>query len=471
MSNDGRPSRAPRAATAEHVRLAEAERGTKWRRWGTYLSERQWGTVREDYSANGDAWNYFPHEHARSRAYRWGEDGMLGLSDSRGIFNVAVALWNGKDPYLKERLFGLSGPEGNHGETVGELYWYLDATPTCSYARALYKYPQGEFPYEKLRQMAKERGRQEPSPRVIETGAFDEDRYFDVEIEYAKATWEDVLVSVRVTNRGPERATIDVLPTFWYRNTWGWDGASPKGKKDRPELRAAYGDGPHAPQIEAQDAYHGTTRIWVDGAKELLFTDNETNTSLLYGTPNKSSYVKDAFHAYVVKGQRSAVSPARAGTKAAARWTLELAPGETKVVRARLSVRERSPGEQPFADFDDVFAARRREADEFYAAITPRTSPARRATCTVRRSRASSGRSSTTATTSSAGSPETRADRPLRPSAGAAGTASGGTSSTARCSPCPTSGSTPGTPRGISRSTASRCRSSIRRSRRSSSCS
>jgi hypothetical protein len=368
MSIDGMPSRPPRVVTAEHRRLEEAQRGTKWRRWGTYLSERQWGTVREDYSANGDAWNYLPHDHARARAYRWGEDGMLGLSDSRGVFNFAVALWNGKDPFLKERLFGLTGPEGNHGETVAELYWYLDATPTCSYARALYKYPHAEFPYERLRQLAREAGKQAPSPRVLDTGVFDGDRYFDVEIEYAKASPEDVLVRVTVTNRGPEPAKIDVLPTFWYRNTWSWN-TSGKPKRERPELRAAYGEGPLAPQIQATDSYHGTTRIWVDGAKELLFTDNETNTSALYGTPNKSSYVKDAFHAYVVKGQRSAVSPARAGTKAAARWTLELAPGETKVVRTRFSTAEAAA--LPFADFDELFATRRREAEEFYGAITP----------------------------------------------------------------------------------------------------
>lgn len=225
MSIERASSAAPSdASSAEHERLEEARAGTKWRRWGTYLAERQWGTVREDYSANGDAWGYFTHEHARARAYRWGEDGLLGLCDSRGVFNVSVALWNGKDPYLKERLFGLSGPEGNHGETVGELYWYLDATPTHSYARALYKYPQAEFPYARLRQMARDAGKQAPSPRIQDTGVFDEDRFFDVELEYAKASPDDVLVRITVTNRGPDAATIDVLPQFWYRNTWAWDG-------------------------------------------------------------------------------------------------------------------------------------------------------------------------------------------------------------------------------------------------------
>jgi hypothetical protein len=360
--------------TAEQRRLEEARRGLKWRRWGTFLSERQWGTVREDYSTNGDAWNYFSHEDARARAYRWGDDGLLGMSDSRGVFNVAVALWNGKDPYLKERLFGLSGPEGNHGETVGELYWYLDQTPTGSYAHALYKYPQREFPYERMRQLARERTRQQPSPRITDTGAFDDDRYFDVDVEYAKASPEDILVRIKVTNRGPDEATIDVLPQFWYRNTWAWEPA--KGKNpNKPELRAVYAPDANAPQIEAVDPYHGKLRIWVDGAKELLFTDNETNTQALYGTPNKVSYVKDAFHNYVVKGQRAAISPARAGTKAAARWTLTLAPGESKAVRARFSTRDPSSTTDvtfvPFADFDDVLADRKREADEFYTKLQP----------------------------------------------------------------------------------------------------
>jgi hypothetical protein len=366
-----RPSRPPasqRPVTAEQRRLDDARGNTKWRRWGTYLSERQWGTVREDYSSNGDAWNHFPHDHARFRAYRWGEDGLLGYCDNRGIFNFAVALWNGADPYLKERLFGLSGPEGNHGETIGELYWYLDATPTCSYARALYKYPQRSFPYEDLRRIARERGKSQPSPRILDTGIFDEDRYFDVEIEYAKATPQDILVLVRVTNRGPETATCDVLPTFWFRNTWSWASGAKK-----PELRAVYSDADDGhPHIEGSEAFHGKIRIWVDGAKELLFTDNETNTQALYNVPNKTSYVKDAFHSYVVDGKRAAVSPARAGTKAAARFSLTLAPGESRVVRARFAIGDEAPtGKTAFVDFDDVFAQRKRECDEMYGAITP----------------------------------------------------------------------------------------------------
>jgi Glycosyl hydrolase family 63 C-terminal domain len=359
-------------STAEHRRLDEARSGVKWRRWGTYLAERQWGTVREDYSANGDAWNYFPHEHARVRAYRWGEDGLLGLSDSRGILNFGVALWNGKDPYLKERLFGLSGPEGNHGESVGELYWYVDGTPTHSYSRALYKYPQNEFPYERLREMARNAGKNAPSPRLQDTGIFDEDRYFDVELEYAKAGPDDILVRITVTNRGPDPASIDVLPTFWYRNTWAWDGPKPRNP-NKPELRAVYSPEDGSSYVEGTDPYHGKVKIWFDGAKELLFTDNETNTAVLYNTPNKTSYVKDAFHQYVVKRQRAAVSPARAGTKTAGHWTEEIPAGESRIFRARFSTAPAPAGAAfaPFADFDVVCALRRREADAFYAAVAP----------------------------------------------------------------------------------------------------
>jgi hypothetical protein len=361
MSIDGLP-------TAERQRLIEARGTTKWRRWGTYLSERQWGTVREDYSADGDAWRYFTHEMARSRAYRWGEDGLLGFCDNRGIFHFALALWNQRDPFLKERLFGLTGPEGNHGETVGELYWYLDATPTHSYARALYKYPQRAFPYEKLRELGRLRSREEPSPRILDTDAFDEDRYFDVSVEYAKASPEDILVRITVENCGPEAATIDVLPTFWFRNTWAWSGlVSPATK---PELRAVYGEG--RPQIEGTEPFHGRVQIWLDGTTELLFTENDTNTQVLYGQPNKTSYVKDAFHAFVCKAQRAAVNPARAGTKAAGRYTLSLGPGESRVVRVRMRIGSAAQGSiDAFVDFDDIFTKRHREADAFYASITP----------------------------------------------------------------------------------------------------
>jgi hypothetical protein len=370
FAQDPRPVPGGRFDTAEHRRLEEIRTGKKWRRWGTYLAERQWGTVREDYSSNGDAWNYFPHDHARARAYRWGEDGLLGLSDSRGVFNFSVGLWNGQDPFLKERLFGLSGPEGNHGESVGELYWYIDATPTHSYARALYKYPQGEFPYERLRQMARSSGRDVPSPRIQDTGIFDGDRYFDVELEYAKAGADDILIRIKVTNRGPDAAPIDVLPQFWYRNTWAWDGQKTRNP-NKPELRAVYSPEDGSSHIEGTDPYHRKLCIWVEQSRELLFTDNETNTAVLFDSPNKTSYVKDAFHAHVVKGQRAAVSPARAGTKAAGRWTADIPAGESRVFRARFTTREVTGKYDPFADFDDVFAMRRREADEFYATISP----------------------------------------------------------------------------------------------------
>lgn len=376
LVGDGPPSldgsRTPvRGDTAEHKRLDEARAGIKWRRWGTYLAERQWGTVREDYSVDGNAWAYFTHEHARMRAYRWGEDGLLGLCDSRGVLNFSIALWNGQDPYLKERLFGLSGPEGNHGETVGELYWYLDATPTHSYARALYKYPQRAFPYDELRRIGREAGRGLPSPRIQDTGVFDDDRYFDVGIEYAKAGPDDVLIRITVTNRGPDPAALEALPTFWYRNTWAWDGQA-KRKDGKPELRAVYSPDNGSSHIEGTDSYHARVRIWVDDSKELLFTDNETNTQAMYGSPNKISYVKDAFHQYIVKGQRAAVSPARAGTKAAGRWTMQLAPGETRVFRARMSTSEAHAahaGRSPFDDFDAIFAQRKIECDAFYDAL------------------------------------------------------------------------------------------------------
>lgn len=370
-----RPSTAPSVVTAEHRRLEEARDGVKWRRWGNFLSERQWGTVREDYSADGDAWGYFPHEHARSRAYRWGEDGLLGFCDNRGLFHFAIALWNGQDPYLKERIFGLTGPEGNHGEMAGELYWYLDATPTGSYSRALYKYPQRAFPYEALRELARTRTREDPSPRIGDTGVFAEDRYFDVEVEYAKVTPEDVLVRVTATNRGPERAPLEILPQFWFRNTWSWGTPPGQPPAVKPELRAVYDRGEHGPHIEGTEPFHGTLQIWLDGAKDLLFCDNETNTHVLYDVPNKTSYPKDAFHAAVCKGIRSAVSPARAGTKAAGRFSLSLGPGESQTVRVRMKLAtsaEEAPPAPAFAAFDELFAQRRRECDEFYDAITPR---------------------------------------------------------------------------------------------------
>ena len=359
--------------TAEHVRLEEAKGGTKWRRWGTYLSERQWGTVREDYSANGDAWGYFTHEHARSRAYRWGEDGLLGMCDNRGIFNVAVALWNGNDPYLKERLFGLTGPEGNHGEDVKELYWYLDATPTHSYCKALYKYPHGRYPYERLREMARNAGRDAREPEIFDTGILDGDRYFDVLVEYAKGDVDDVLVRYTITNRGPEAHPLDVLPTFWFRNTWSWSEKA----ATRPDLRAVV-DPSGVPTIELSEAFLGKMWIYAEGAKSLLFTENETNTQLLFGVPNAHSFVKDAFHGAVVGdagsahadgSHRAATNPARHGTKAAAHYKLLIGPGETVELRVRMTARSL---DAPFFDFTSILDRRIAEADEFYAAEMPR---------------------------------------------------------------------------------------------------
>ena len=360
------PSRRTARHTEEHARLEEAVAGKKWRRWGTYLSERQWGTVREDYSQTGDAWRYFSHDEARARAYRWGEDGLLGLCDNRGLVNVAVALWNGKDPFLKERLFGLAGPEGNHGEDVKEVYYYLDATPTHSYGRALYKYPHAEFPYERLRQLAAAAGRDRREPEIFDTGVFDENRYFDVQVEYAKNDTDDVLVRYTIQNRGPVTATLHVLPSFWFRNTWSWDQDAPK-----PDLRAVV----HAsgqPTIEINQAHLGQMWAYCESsgslAPPLYFTENDTNSLLLFGVPNASAFVKDAFHQLVVGGQRTAVNPARHGTKACAHYTLSLAPGETRSIRLRLSNQSLAA---PFADHDAIFERRIREADEFYESRMP----------------------------------------------------------------------------------------------------
>jgi hypothetical protein len=361
----------PTRRTAEHARLDEAnEKGTKWRRWGTYLSERQWGTVREDYSENGDAWRYFTHEHAMARAYRWGEDGLLGLCDNRGLVAFAIALWNGEDPFLKERLFGLTGPEGNHGEDVKEQYWYVDATPTCSYARALYRYPHRRFPYEELRERAARAGREAIETELVDTGILEGDRYFDVEVEYAKAGVEDVCILLTITNRGREARTLEVLPQIWFRNTWSW--AEPDDAPPKPHLRAIpHGHG--AVAVELAQPHLGVRWLYAESngehAPELLFTENETNAALLFGAKNESPYTKDAFHAYVVRGDARVVSPQRCGTKAAARYRLRLAAGATATLRLRLAD---TPRTSPFADFDQVFADRTREADEFYDAVMPR---------------------------------------------------------------------------------------------------
>ncbi|HWA08278.1 MAG TPA: hypothetical protein VG838_02310 [Opitutaceae bacterium] len=353
----------PPAKITELIRLAEdARREKNWKRWGPYLSERQWGTVREDYSADGESWNYFTHDHARSRAYRWGEDGLLGVTDRECRLCFALALWNGRDPILKERLFGLSGPEGNHGEDVKECYFFLDATPTHSWLRALYKYPQAEFPYERLRAENRRRGRNEPEFELLDTGVFDDGRYFDVFVDYAKAGENDLCIQITVANRGPEAAKLHVLPTLWFRNTWTWDRSA------KPGLRALV-DG----RVQCDHATLGRFFLeneMPDGAEpSWLFTENETNAARLFGAENPSRHVKDAFHDCVVSGRADAVNPARTGTKCAAHHALELAPGEERVLRLRLYAERERPREIFGRSFADTVDARRREADEYYTAL------------------------------------------------------------------------------------------------------
>src|SRR5689334_22720961 len=293
----------------EQKRLNEArEKGIPWKKWGPYLSERQWGTVREDYSENGDAWNYFSHDQARSRAYRWGEDGLAGISDDKQRLCFALTLWNEQDPILKERLFGLTNSEGNHGEDVKEYYFYLDSTPTHSYMKYLYKYPQAEFPYRDLLEKNRQRSREELEYELLDTGVFEEDRYFDVFVEYAKEGPEDVLIRITVRIRGPEMARLRLAPTLWFRNTWSWGG---DGRK--PSVRQAGGG-----VIQASHQDFGEYRLYCDGDAQLLFTENETNAQRLWGQPNASAYVKDAFHSYLISGDAGAVNPALVGTKAAA---------------------------------------------------------------------------------------------------------------------------------------------------------
>ena len=360
MKTHKRTAEGPRR-TAEEQRLrAAGDRSQHWKRWGPYVSERQWGTVREDYSPHGTAWDAFPHDHARSRAYRWGEDGLAGISDNHQRLCFAIALWNGRDPILKERLFGLTGNEGNHGEDVKEYYFYLDSTPTHSYMKYLYKYPHGAFPYRRLVEENRSRGRGAPELELIDTGVFDDDRYFEVVVEYAKADVDDVLMRISVTNRGPEAAECQLLPTLWFRNTWSWEAGSPK-----PRLAAS---GPAV--IEAEHETLGLRWLGCEGTPELLFTENETNFERLYGVPNRGPYVKDGINDYVVEGRRDAVNPGREGTKASARYHLRLGAGETASVRLRLAnVPPRADGLG--AEFDDLLSRRRQEADEFYATVIP----------------------------------------------------------------------------------------------------
>jgi len=351
--------------TREELRLKEAqERTAHWKRWGPYLAERQWGTVREDYSADGTAWDSFPHDHARSRVYRWGEDGLGGITDNHGRLCLALALWNGRDPILKERLFGLTGSQGNHGEDVKEYYFYLDSTPTHSYMKFLYKYPQAAFPYTRLVEENQRRGRTALEFELIDTGVFDDDRYFDVTVEYAKEGPDDVLVRVTAVNRGPEPAEVHLLPTLWYRNTWSWGAA-----QERPTLRRGAGSD-HA-VIEGDHPSLGRRWLYCEGAPELFFTENETNAERLWGAPNAAPYTKDGINACVVEGRRDAVNPAEIGTKAAALYRVTLGPGETAVRHLRLCDSP-IPGEPFGRAFDRGVARRLREADEFYATVIPR---------------------------------------------------------------------------------------------------
>ncbi|BAZ47639.1 hypothetical protein NIES4103_02410 [Nostoc sp. NIES-4103] len=351
--------------TAEETRLqADQNRTAYWKRWGPYLSERQWGTVREDYSSTGEAWDYFPHDHARSRAYRWGEDGIAGISDNHQRLCFALALWNGCDPILKERMFGLTGREGNHGEDVKEYYFYLDSTPTHSYMKCLYKYPQQAFPYSQIVEENRRRGRDDPEFELLDTGVFAADRYFDVFVEYAKNTPEDILIQVSIINRGSEEKTLHLLPTLWFRNTWSWNPI-----EDKPFLKVLKSD-PTFSIVEASHPTLGDRWLYCDGTTELLFTENETNYEKLFGVSNPFPYAKDGINDYLVHDRKQAVNPNRIGTKTSAHYELTIGAGETKVVRLRLS--DFSEFSQPFGtEFNEIFQNRIKEADEFYQRICP----------------------------------------------------------------------------------------------------
>ncbi|MEO1444418.1 MAG: glucosidase, partial [Chloroflexota bacterium] len=347
---------------AEHKRMnQQRDSDANWHQWGPYLSERAWGTVREDYSEHGEAWDFFPHDHARSRAYRWGEDGLAAISDEKQYLCFAIALWNGADPILKERLFGLTGSQGNHGEDVKEYYFYLDSTPTHSYMKMLYKYPQREFPYGDLVAENGRRGFEEFEYELMDTGTFNEDRYFDVLVEYAKSDTEDILIRISVTNHGPDEAPCTLLPTLWFRNTWSW--GYPAGPMN---------DVPQKPELWLEDdgilTEHpvlGNYHLYVQNAAEFLFTENETNAEQVFGVGNASPYVKDAFHRYVVNGERGAVNHEQRGTKAAPVYHLQIASGATETVYLRLS---KDAQTAPFKDAETLFESRVAEADAFYDA-------------------------------------------------------------------------------------------------------
>jgi len=360
--------------TQESRRLEQAREGAAWRKWGPYLSERQWGTVREDYSKDGNAWDYFSHDQARSRAYRWGEDGLAGISDDRQTLCFALALWNGKDPILKERLFGLTNSEGNHGEDVKEYYFYLDSTPTHSYMKYLYKYPQGEFPYGELVTTNQKRTRHDFEYELLDTGIFDGDKYFDVCVEYAKESPEDILIKISVWNRGPEPASLHILPTLWFRNTWSWSEGTV-----RPILLSVQG----VKGVSVVSASHpelGDRFLYCEGDVPLLFTENETNSERIFGTPNRTPYVKDAVNDCVIHEKSGKVNPGGRGTKVSPHYRLTTNPGQCQVVRLRLnkiapkdlnSAYAAAKGNPFGADFDAVVKTRIEEADQFYATVIP----------------------------------------------------------------------------------------------------
>ena len=352
--------------TKEQSRLQQARQGTSdWKKWGPYLSERQWGTVREDYSQDGNAWDYFSHDQARSRAYHWGEDGLAGISDDRQRLCFSISLWNGKDPILKERCFGLTNSESNHGEDVKEYYFYLDSTPTHSYMKYLYKYPHAAFPYNDLVTTSKGRNRGDMEYELLDTGIFDSDRYFDVFVEYAKQSAEDILIQISISNRGPESATLHVLPTLLFRNTWTWwpDTVKPSLKKAGSKKDAAI--------IAASHDQLGDRYLYCEGNTELLFTENETNNERIFGTPNASPFVKDGINNYVVNGKKDVVNPQGTGTKAAAHYSITVGAGQTAKIRLRLTDLAPTTVSDPFAGFDEIMQSRQKDADEFYQAITP----------------------------------------------------------------------------------------------------
>ncbi|HMJ08203.1 MAG TPA: hypothetical protein VK468_04315, partial [Pyrinomonadaceae bacterium] len=362
--------------TAEGTRLRESDERTKyWKRWGPYLSERAWGTVREDYSADGSAWDYFPHDHARSRAYRWNEDGIAGICCRHQKICFSIGMWNGRDPILKERLFGLTGSEGNHGEDVKELYYYLDSTPTHSYMKYLYKYPQAEFPYSRLVEENARRGKEVGEFEILDTGVFDDGKYFDVFIEYAKADCEDILIKITAANRSNRDAEICLLPTVWFRNRWRWNG------EEADSTLRLIGNN----VIEIIESEHGRRFLYCDGPDEILFTENETNNERLFGSANATQFVKDGINDYITGGRKGAVNSACTGTKAAAVWKLNVPAGGESVVRLRMSDSNFAGGTKAkrtkgvsgspvgagaaFQDFETIFATRISEADEFYAGL------------------------------------------------------------------------------------------------------